>query len=80
MTIRTDSRYARDGITRNLCKWEDKGWIGVASADADPRFTVLGMKLSMVTQALAYRNIKARKTSIEAFNVFAPAPKGQYRT
>lgn len=25
-------------------------------------------------------DIKARKTSIEAFNVFAPAPKGQYRT
>ena len=29
LTIKTDSRYVIDGLTKNLKSWESKGWIGI---------------------------------------------------
>ena len=29
LTIKTDSRYAIDGLTTHLKKWGDRGWIGI---------------------------------------------------
>jgi ribonuclease HI len=33
LKIITDSRYVIDGLTDNLRKWEDKGWIGIQNAE-----------------------------------------------
>ena len=33
LTIKTDSMYAINGLTRNLEKWEDRGWLGSKHAE-----------------------------------------------
>jgi ribonuclease HI/exonuclease III len=33
LLIKTDSKYVIKGLTRNLNKWEDTGWIGIANKD-----------------------------------------------
>jgi ribonuclease HI len=32
MTIKTDSKYVINGLTKHLKEWEDKGWIGIKNA------------------------------------------------
>ena len=41
LKIITDSRYVIDGLTDNLCKWEDKGWIGIQNTELFKRAAFL---------------------------------------
>ncbi|GJE84812.1 ribonuclease H-like protein [Phanerochaete sordida] len=114
--IKSDSKYAVEGLTTHVRAWEDKGWLGVANADAlraavaalrrrtaptwlqwvkghageegnegadrlagegaflppralppldstDLRFLPEGAKLAALTQALAYKGIRATRAA-----------------
>lgn len=124
--IKSDSRCAIDGLTKHLRRWEDRGWVNVANADAfqlaasalrkrsaptdmqwvkghsgdvgndhadslagdgarlpsleldpnltsDPRFTPSGVKLTSLTQAIAYSAIRSLNKPLQrtatAFNL-----------
>lgn len=41
LTIVTDSRYVIDGLTENLERWEDRGWIEIKNADLFKRAAYL---------------------------------------
>ena len=50
LTIKTDSRYAIDGLTTHLSTWEDRGWIGVENRQWFKRAAYLLRKRSARTK------------------------------
>jgi ribonuclease HI len=55
ITFKTDSMYTINGLTRDLMNWEDKGWIGVANADA---FRAAAALLRIRTAPTAFEWVK----------------------
>jgi ribonuclease HI len=55
ITIKTDSMYMINGLTRDLQDWEDKGWIGVSNKEAFQKAVVL---LRMRTAPTAFQWVK----------------------
>jgi ribonuclease HI len=55
ITLKTDSMYTINGLTRDLMNWEDKGWIGVANADA---FWAAAALLRIRTAPTAFKWVK----------------------
>ena len=49
LTIVTDSEYVIEGLTTNLSKWEDIGWIGIMNADLFKRAAYLLKKRTAPT-------------------------------
>jgi ribonuclease HI/exonuclease III len=56
ITIRTDSLYVMDGVTRHLGAWEDEGWIGKKNKD---HFKALAYQLRRRSAQTDFEKVKA---------------------
>ena len=50
LTIKSDSRYAIDGLTKHLKRWEDQGWIGIKNREWFKRAAYLLRRQSAPTK------------------------------
>ncbi|KAF8877122.1 hypothetical protein BD779DRAFT_1414049, partial [Infundibulicybe gibba] len=73
LTIKTDSQYVIDGLTRNLNTWEDQGWIGIANREIF-KATIAAMRIRKGTTYLT--KVKGHSGDIGNDGADAEACKG----